>query len=92
MEKYNDISKITNDYLDGKLSKLHLDYNSKNTLDLIIEYQDHHSVWFDYEVILNLKNGEIRSGSHKSKGFFSKVNLERETSFENALQKYILHH
>ncbi len=92
MEKYDRISKITQDYLDGKLGKLHLNYNDNHSLDLVIEYQDSHEIWFDYEMILDLKTGKVCTASHQSEGYLNKVTLDRQIQFEDAVQKYLICH
>ncbi|MCF7925814.1 MAG: hypothetical protein K9L26_04705 [Candidatus Izimaplasma sp.] len=92
MEKYNGISKITTQFLDGELSKLEMSYNADKSLDLTVQYQDDNGYWYDYEVVLNLETGKIYSATHQSEGYLNKVSLDRKKEFEMAIQNYLLVH
>lgn len=85
MEKYSRLSKITNEYLNGKLAKLQLDYEDSNSLSLSIVYEDCNHYWFDYDLTLDLITKQVEHASHYSEGYLNKVNLNREKDFEKAI-------
>ncbi len=85
MEKYSRLSKITNDFLHGKLAKLQVNYENEYTMTLNFFYEDSHHYLFDYEMQVNIANHEVDYASHHSKGYMNKVELERECAFEKAV-------
>ncbi len=85
MEKYSRVSKITHDYLHGKLARLKIDYEDQNLMSLSIVYEDTNHYWFDYDITLDLANQQVEHASHYSEGYLNKVNLNREVDFEKAI-------
>lgn len=89
MEKYNALSKITNDYLDGSLARLVMEYESKKHLHICMQYKDKFENWYDYELILNKEIRKVEFIKHDCIKCTECVHLKRITEFETALVNYL---
>lgn len=90
MEKYNRISKLTEEHLHGILGNLKMNYNKEHELQISIEYEDQNHYWFDYEVAIDLAKKRVASAIHQSEGHLNKIPLRRKQIFEQALQNIIV--
>jgi len=89
MEKYNALSKITEDYLDGNLCRLVMEYENKYDLHISMQYKDRFDKWFDYEIILHKNKKSIDFIKHDCYNCIECLHLNRVTTFENALVEYL---
>lgn len=90
MEKYSRISKLTEEYLNGVLGNLKMNYSKENELQVSIEYEDQNHYWFDYEIAIDLAKKKVASAIHQSEGHLNKIPLRRKQTFELALQNIIV--
>jgi hypothetical protein len=88
MEKYTRFTKITDQFLNGKLGELAFNYENKNHLHVIVTYEFSNYYWIDYELDVDLEHKSIESASHHSNGSMNKVNLNREKDFEDAVSNF----
>lgn len=88
MEKYEYLSKITNEYLSGKLTKLVVSYDDPESMFLSVVYKigDYHT--FDYELNVDMHNKEVSFIDHQTESPLNKVSLQRKYDFETAVKSY----
>lgn len=89
MEKYNALSKITEDYLDGTLCRLVMEYENKHDLHVSMQYKDRFDKWFDYELIIHKQKKSVDFIKHDTYNMVECLHLNRITQFENALVDYL---
>ncbi|QMS85577.1 hypothetical protein [Candidatus Xianfuyuplasma coldseepsis] len=87
MEKYSRLSKITTDFLNGKLAKLQVNYEDDNSMQLHFLYEDDNHYWFDYDILISIDGKIVEHASHHSEGYLNKVELNRDSAFEKAVFK-----
>ena len=85
MEKYSRFAKLTNQYLHGNLEKLEVEYNDDKSVTLTIVYKDTNEYRFDYEIQIDIPKHMVDFASHVSEGYLNRIQLSRETAFEQAV-------
>lgn len=85
MEKFNRFAKLTNQFLQGNLEKLEVDYNDDHSVTLKIMYADQNEYRFDYEMTLDISGHLVEYATHISEGYLNRVELTRESAFEQAV-------
>lgn len=88
MEKYASISKITEKYLDGRLCKLTMEYDTPEQLMLSVLYEDQNDYWFDYQLQIDRTEEKVSFLRHHSEGILKSAELNRESRFEKAISNY----
>ena len=88
MEKFASISEITEKYLDGKLCKLTMEYDTADQSVLSVLYEDQNDYWFDYQLTIDKDKKEVNFLRHHSEGILKQAELNRESSFEKAISSY----
>jgi len=88
MEKYAGISEITEKYLQGKLCKMSMEYNTPDELQLSVVYEDN-DYWYDYDMAIDRKSEKVSFLRHRSEGILKQVDLAREQAFEKAIFNYL---
>ena len=89
MEKYNELTRITKDHLNGELCRLVMEYEDKCDLHICMQYKDGFDNWYDYELILDKKHKSIEFIKHDAISNIEVAHLKRETGFEVALVEYL---
>lgn len=89
MRKYQEVSKLTNEYLQGTLMRMEFDYENEADVVVSISYEDKHKSKMDYVMkIHNLSSVDFLA--HQGRDTFGKFPLRREEAFENALADYLV--
>lgn len=91
MEKFKSLSKLTNDFLHGKLSRIKLEYEDPNTLDVSIIYEYANYYELDYKMVINLVKENVDFVSHHNGYGLNQFDFDREIDFESAVKKTLLH-
>jgi hypothetical protein len=89
MEKYASFTKITDEFLHGKLEELNINYDDESHLKVSVTYEYNNYYWLDYKLEVNLTDHSIDFIAHHAKGSLDKVELTRETEFEQAVGDYL---
>jgi hypothetical protein len=89
MEKFSGLSKLTKDYLDGKLVGLNFAYHEDNRFNILLTYQPNSYFTLDYEVEVNGDNRTVNFLFHGSKKGYDKVNLDDVVEFDQAVYQYL---
>lgn len=92
MEKYEEISKLTQEFLGGQLERLFIEYDNPTFVHVQLIYKDDTEFQLDYEVDIDLKKQKIKFCKHELTNPFEKTNLHRNKQFEQALFDYLMHH
>jgi len=92
MEKYQDVAKITKEFLDGDLQKLFVEYENPTVVHVRLIYSDENDFQLDYELDINLKKQKVVFCKHELTNPFERTNLQRNKNFEKALFDYLLKH
>ncbi len=90
MDKYQSISTMTQNYLNGKLVGLHMDYDSDKNVHILVSYKANDYFTLDYELEVNNKDKKVEFISHGSHNAFERVRLGREPEFDHAISEYLL--
>lgn len=90
MEKFKSLSAITNKYLNGKLSRVNLEYEDSKTLEVSIIYEYANYYELDYKMRIDLSENNVSFVSHDNEVGFNKMTLNREKEFESAVSKTFL--
>ena len=85
MEKYSRFAKLTTEFLNGDLEKLEVAYNDDHSVTLTIVYKDTNEYRFDYEIQVDIPKHMVEYASHMSEGYLNRVELGRESAFEQAV-------
>lgn len=85
MTKYNEIGKLTNTFLSGKLQKLTMNYIDSNHTKVSILYADPYDFFYDYDLEINPEDKAYNFIGHESKSPLFKLKLGREQAFEKAV-------
>ncbi len=86
MKKYRRIEKLTKEFLEGKLEKLSISYGENHTVEVIVGYEDPYNYRFDYDILYNLDNHDVKFLSHQGKAdYFTSIPLERIKKFEHSV-------
>lgn len=88
MEKFASFTKITDQYLNGKLNELVVNYEDQTHMHVHVSYEYNNYYWLDYEVEVDVDNKQVNFISHRSKSSINKVELSREKEFETAVSDY----
>lgn len=89
MEKFANFTKITDEFLNGKLEELSINYDGNNHLKVSVTYEDDTNFWLDYLLEVNLTSQVIHFIAHHIKGSLDKVELARELEFEKAVGDFL---
>ena len=89
MEKYNDFSSVTKEYMQGNLSRLVIEYETLNELHIFIEYCDKVGNRYDYEMKVNKESQAIDFISHILISHDGDVYLNRFEDYENSIIKVL---
>lgn len=89
MEKYKDFSSETNKHLDGILTRLVVEYETKNDLHIYLEYDDKADNRYEYEMILNKDTKVVEFIKHEMLNIKANVHLNRVIDFEEALKEIL---
>lgn len=89
MTKYAEISKLTNEFLSGKLQRLTMDYIDSTHMNLSVLYNDDYDYFYDYDLELNPEEKNYHFIGHQSKSPLFKLKLEREQQFEKAVVDFL---
>jgi|LGVF01.2.fsa_nt_gb hypothetical protein len=89
MEKYAGFTKITTEFLSGKLEELSLSYEDASHLQVSITYEYNNYYWLDYQLEVDLTSKKVDFISHHANGSLDKVELNREVEFEQAVGEYL---
>lgn len=88
MEKFASFGKITNQYLNGHLEELILDYESDHTFAVKVSYEYNNYYLLDYEVEVDTNKKEVIFRKHSSHGYLNKIDLNREKGYEKAVSNF----
>jgi len=89
MEKYAGLSEITEKYLNGRLQKLVMEYETPEQLNLSVLYEDNNDYWYDYQIVIDSKKQKIDFLRHQPEGMLNHIDLLRDKDFETAVFKYL---
>lgn len=89
MEKYDYFTKITTDYLDGRLGGLDFKYEDKKHINVVINYKMGMYFWANYEISINLEEKHIDKAWHYSSDLINKAEFGREKKFEQAVSQFM---
>lgn len=92
MEKYQEVAKLTHDFLGGELEKLFIEYENATFVHIQLIYKDDTEFQLDYEVDIDLKKQKVIFCKHELTNPFERTNLHRNKHFEQALFDYLLKH
>ena len=90
MEKYRDFSSETSIHLDGALTRLVVEYETKNDLHMYLEYDDKADNRYEYELILNKATKKVEFIKHEMLNIKANVQLNRVDDFEESLKDILL--
>ena len=88
MEKFASFGKITDEFLNGKLEELVVDYENDHMMAVKVSYEYNNYYTIDYEVEIDITSKEVNFRGHSSQGYLNKVDLNREKGYEQAVSKY----
>ncbi len=89
MRKYVEVSKLTNEFLQGTLKRLEIDYENLNDVIVAVSYEDIHSSKIDYRLRINGMSS-VNFLSHQCRDAYGKFSLNRDQKFETALTEYLV--
>ena len=89
MEKFAGFTKITDEFLDGKLEELNISYEDSEHLQVSVTYEYNNYYSLDYKLEIDLSNKSVGFITHHAKGSLDKVELNREQEFEKAVSEYL---
>jgi len=89
VEKFSGLSKLTKEYLDGKLVGLHFQYQDHERFNILLTYQPNRYFSLDYELEVDGMNETVHFLFHGSKKGYDKVTLEDVVEFDQAVYQYL---
>lgn len=89
MRKYIEVSKLTDEFLQGTLKRLEIEYENVNDVIVAVSYEDEHSSKIDYKVRIN-DFDTVDFLSHQCRDSYGKFALNRDANFETALTEYLV--
>lgn len=91
MEKYRSLTAITKRILNGTLSKLTLEYEDSETLEVSVTYEYANFYELDYKMVIDLREEHTSFVSHNNEHGIHKFQLGREEAFETEVTRTLLH-
>lgn len=88
MEKFSCFTRLTKEYLHGTLEELQVKYDNPNVMHVNIGYEYNNYYILNYEVEIDIQHKNVCFISHRSNSGLNKVELNRESQFEDALTNY----
>lgn len=89
MEKYANLKEIVSKYLNGKLSRLRMEYDNPNTTEVIIIYEDDNQYSFEYVISIENESKDITFIRHFCGYCNDHIQLRRSKPFEASVSMYL---
>lgn len=89
MDKFRSFKLITDQYLNGKLVDLVVDYKQENEVNVLVCYEAGKFFTLEYELNLDVEKGNVNFVSHGSTRAFQKISLGNEPAFDHAVSQLL---